>query len=287
LAGEARLDRDNIFAHLTQRAGALHSLSDQGDLTQARAGAARLFESTFHKGYVAHAPIEPHAALAEFKDGKLTIWASTQTPFPTRDQVAQALALDVQKVRVITPYVGGGFGGKSASGQALEAARLAQITGKPVQVAWTRAEEFFNDTFDPAAVVNVGSGIDKDGRIILWDYAVRGAGERGAARSTTSPTRRSRRRARRRPGGAGVSCIRLAWARAGGRQHGILPRVADRHHGCGHKGVLARMRHWRCQNAPRAGRRRCVWWQPAVAPAAAVGLACSGTLPAATMAEVK
>ena len=64
---------------------------------------ARRFESTFHKGYVAHAPIEPHASTATFEGGKLTVWASTQTPFPTRDGLAQALALDPKNVRVVDP----------------------------------------------------------------------------------------------------------------------------------------------------------------------------------------
>jgi len=296
---EARLDRDNIFAHLTQRAGALHSLSDQGDLTQARAGAARLFESTFHKGYVAHAPIEPHAALAEFKDGKLTIWASTQTPFPTRDQVAQALALDVQKVRVITPYVGGGFGGKSASGQALEAARLAQITGKPVQVAWTRAEEFFNDTFDPAAVVNVGSGIDKDGRIILWDYAVRGAGERGAALFYDIANARVRAagRAAYDPAAAGVSLHPFgvgAWRAPGANMNVFaIESQIDIMAAAAKVDPLAfRMRHLADARMRRVlqAAADAFGWQPAVAPSRrGVGLACSvdaGTY-VATMAEVK
>lgn len=70
---------------------------------------------------------------------------------------------------MITPYVGGGFGGKSAGRQAVEAARLAAAVGQPVQVAWTRAEEFFYDTFDPAAVVKVTSAVDPNGKIALWD----------------------------------------------------------------------------------------------------------------------
>ena len=127
----------------------------------ARAAATRRFEHTYQKGYVAHAPIEPHTCRRPAsRDGKLTVWASTQTPFPTRDRLAQALALDPKNVRVITPYVGGGFGGKSAGRQAEEAARLAKIAGRPVQVAFTRAEEFFYDTFDPAAVVKIASAID-------------------------------------------------------------------------------------------------------------------------------
>ena len=72
-------------------------------------------------------------------------------------------------MRVITPFVGGGFGGKSRAQQAIEAARLAQITGKPVMVTWTRAEEFFYDTFGPAAVVKVASSINDKGKITQWD----------------------------------------------------------------------------------------------------------------------
>lgn len=295
LRPEARLDRDNIFEHLTQRAGALRSVSDRGDLTQARAGAARLFESTFHKGYVAHAAIEPHAALAEFKDGKLTIWASTQTPFPTRDQVAQALALDVQKVRVITPYVGGGFGGKSASGQALEAARLAQITGKPVQVAWTRAEEFFNDTFDPAAVVNVSSGLDKEGRIMLWDYAVRGAGERGAA--LFYDIANARVRAAYDPAAAGASLHPFgvgAWRAPGANMNVFaVESQIDIMAAAAKVDPLAyRLRHLADARMRRVlqAAADAFGWQPAAAPSRrGVGLACSvdaGTY-VATMAEVK
>jgi isoquinoline 1-oxidoreductase len=124
--------------------------------------------------------MEPHAALAELEAGKMTVWASTQTPFPTRDAIASALGLAAERVRVVTPYVGGGFGGKSAHRQAIEAARLARATGKPVQVAWTREEEIFFDTFDPAAVVEIAAALDPNGRIDLWSYDVWAAGGRSA-----------------------------------------------------------------------------------------------------------
>ncbi|HEY4592951.1 MAG TPA: molybdopterin cofactor-binding domain-containing protein [Thermoanaerobaculia bacterium] len=175
------LDPENIFDHLEKAANHGEEKDRRGDVDTARAAASRLFESTYRKGYVAHSPMEPHTAVAEPKDGRVTVWASTQTPFPLRDQIAQALKVDTQKVRVITPYLGGGFGGKSAGRQAIEAARLAVAVGQPVQVAWTRAEEFFYDTFDPAAVVKVASALDANGKIALWDYAVYAAGDRGAA----------------------------------------------------------------------------------------------------------
>lgn len=177
---EQKVDPGNIFEHISKQATKQKIVTSKGDIADARVGVATLFEMTYQKGYVAHAPIEPHAAVAEIRDGKATIWASTQTPFPARDQIAKMLGMEPKNVRVITPFLGGGFGGKSANGQAAEAAQLAQITGKPVQVAWSRAEEFFYDRFDPAAVVKIVSGTSRDGKIALWDYLVYAAGERGA-----------------------------------------------------------------------------------------------------------
>jgi nicotinate dehydrogenase subunit B len=177
---KASFDTETVFDHLVRAAGPGEVVTTRGDVAASRTAAPHVFESTYHKGYVAHAPIEPHTAVAEFKDGKMTIWASTQTPFPTRDRIAHELGLSADKVRVITPFVGGGFGGKSAGLQASEAAALAKITGKPVQVRFSRAEEFFYDTFDPAAVVEVATALDAAGKITLWDYRVISAGERGA-----------------------------------------------------------------------------------------------------------
>ena len=139
------------------------------------------FQSTFQTAYVAHAPMETHTAVAEMNDGKLTAWIGTQSPFGARARIAQTLGLDEKNVRVITPFIGGGFGGKSPVGQAVEAARLAQITGKPVMVTWTRAEEFFYDTFGPAAVVQVTSSMDDKGKITQWNHDVWAAGTRSAA----------------------------------------------------------------------------------------------------------
>ncbi len=180
-APSSPLDADNVHEHLRGVLVDAKTIAEQGDVTAARAASPRRFAAAMRKGYVAHAPIETHAALAQWRDGKLTVWASTQTPFPTRDAIAARLRLDRAAVRVITPWVGGGFGGKSESAQAIEAARLAVATGAPVQVARTREEEFFFDTFDPACVVTIDAGLDAAGRIAYWDYAVYAAGERGAA----------------------------------------------------------------------------------------------------------
>ncbi len=185
------VDDQAIFDHLLKTAPRGQVLNESGSLSEGERLAAAIVDETYLNSYVAHAAMETHSATATIEGGKATVWASTQTPFPVRQQVAQALGCTPQDVRVITPYVGGGFGGKSASRQAVEAARLAKFTGKPVQVVWDRAEEFFYDTFRPAAVVKIRSGLTGDGRISFWDYSVYCAGDREAKQFYDIPHQRT------------------------------------------------------------------------------------------------
>jgi isoquinoline 1-oxidoreductase len=184
-------DDRTIFDHLLKAAPPLQMVDEKGSLAEGEKLATRVVEETYLNSYVAHAAMETHSAVATIEAGKLTVWASTQTPFPVRQQLAQAVGFAPENVRVITPYVGGGFGGKSASRQAVEAARLAKITGKPVQVVWDRAEEFFYDTFRPAAVVKIRSGLNDAGKLLLWDYRVYCAGEREARQFYDIPHQRT------------------------------------------------------------------------------------------------
>ena len=173
-------DTASIFDHLVAVAPPPLTIEQGGDLGQGRKLARKNFSSRYDNAYVAHAPMEPHAALARFEGGRVTIWASTQSPFGLQREAAELLGCPPGAVRVITPFVGGGFGGKSRNQQALEAVRLAKVSGRPVQVMWSRAEEFFYDSFRPAAVVKIDSGLDGNGKVAYWDYDVAFAGERGA-----------------------------------------------------------------------------------------------------------
>lgn len=166
-------------------------VSESGSLTQGEKLATTIVEETYLNSYVAHAPIETHSATATIENGKVTVWASTQTPFSVKQQAAQALGLAPENVRVIAPYVGGGFGGKSASRQAVEAARLAKVAGKPVQVVWDRGEEFFFDTFRPAAVVKIRAGLDDAGKMIFRDFKVFCAGDRESKQFYDIPNQRT------------------------------------------------------------------------------------------------
>jgi len=177
---EAKVDDKTIFDHLLNVAPEGEVVAQGGNIKTGEELSTDIIEETYLNSYVAHAPIEPHTAVAKIEGNKATVWASTQTPFPAQEEIAQALGFPSKNVRIIPPFVGGGFGGKTRNMQAVEAARLAKLTGKPVQVAWSRAEEFFNDTFRPAAIVKIKSGIKDSGKIFLWDYIVYFAGERGS-----------------------------------------------------------------------------------------------------------
>jgi isoquinoline 1-oxidoreductase len=175
------LDDETIFDHLIRNAPPGRVVATTGSLTAGFRGAGRRFQHSYRTAYAAHAPMETHSAVARIGGDNVTVWASTQAPFQVRKQVAEALHLTPERVRIVTPYVGGGFGGKTMAPQAVEAARLARAVGRPVQVVWDRREEFFFDTFRPAAVVALDTALDAGGKIIAWQGDVYGAGEGGAA----------------------------------------------------------------------------------------------------------
>ncbi len=175
----APFDDKTVWEHIVAAAPTGRTTEERGKLDAGVKASTKVYEHTYRDPYLAHAPMEPHTAVASVLNDRVTVWSSTQSPFGDQSRIARMLGIDEKQVRVITPYVGGGFGGKSSGGQALEAARLAWITKKPIQVMWTREEEFFFDTFHSAAVVKIRSGMDSAGHMQLWDYHVYMAGTRG------------------------------------------------------------------------------------------------------------
>jgi isoquinoline 1-oxidoreductase len=177
---EMKVNDKTIFDWMLKSEPTANVLRTTGDIDAGRKDSETVFESEYHDPYLAHTPIETHTALAALEGDKLTVWAATQSPFGLKDSIVRELSFQEDKVRVITPFVGGGFGGKGAYQQGVEAARLAKLTGKPVMVVWTRDEEFFYDNFHPAGVIKINSGIDKAGMIKLWDYHLFYGGSRGS-----------------------------------------------------------------------------------------------------------
>ncbi|RYD66511.1 MAG: isoquinoline 1-oxidoreductase, partial [Verrucomicrobiaceae bacterium] len=159
---------------------------DRGDagraVDEALASAAQSIEQTYTVQYIAHAPLEPRVGVAEWIDGKVTAWTGTQRPFGVKDELMQAFSLPADKVRVIVPDTGSGYGGKHSGEAAVEAARLAKLAGKPVKLVWTREEEFIWAYFRPAGVIEVKAGIDAEGKLLAWEFHNHNSG--GAAIET-------------------------------------------------------------------------------------------------------
>jgi isoquinoline 1-oxidoreductase len=150
-----------------------------GDVHRALGTAAVTLEETYTTAYIAHVPLETRAALAEWEDGRLTVWTGTQRPFGVRQELAEALAIPEEHVRVVAPTAGAAFGGKHRAEAAIEAARLARDAGQPVKVRWRRAEEFEAAYVRPAAVIDIRSGARSDGSLSAWEFLNIGAGAAG------------------------------------------------------------------------------------------------------------
>lgn len=156
-----------------------NSANTRGSITEGLAAADKKLQQTYTVAYIAHAPLEPRAAVAEWHDGKLTVWTGTQRPFGVRTELAEAFHLPEERVRVIMPDTGSGYGGKHTGEAAIEAARLAKTTGKPVKLVWTREEEFNWAYFRPAGVIEITSGVRNDGTVTVWEYHNTNSGPSG------------------------------------------------------------------------------------------------------------
>jgi isoquinoline 1-oxidoreductase len=144
--------------------------NQMGSIEEGLAAADHKLQQTYTIAYIAHAPLEPRAAVAEWKDDRLTVWTGTQRPFGVRGDLAQAFRVPEERVRVIVPDTGSGYGGKHTGEAAVEAARLARAAGKPVKLVWTREEEFTWAYFRPAGVIEVSGGARADGTITAWEF---------------------------------------------------------------------------------------------------------------------
>jgi isoquinoline 1-oxidoreductase len=172
VAGTARWETtphpssERLYDHLREHAAGTAGSPFADELAKA----ARSLRQTYHVAYVQHAPMEPRAAVAEWQDGRLTVWTATQGPFRVRGELVGAFGLAEDRVRVITPDFGGGFGGKHTGECAVEAARLAKAAGRPVRLQWTRAEEFTWAYFRPAGVIEVEASLDDRGMLTSWNF---------------------------------------------------------------------------------------------------------------------
>jgi CO/xanthine dehydrogenase Mo-binding subunit len=125
-------------------------------------------DATYTIAFIAHVPLEPRAAVAEWNQGKLTVWTGTQRPWGVRSELAEAFKIPEDGVRVVVPDTGSAYGGKHSGEAAIEAARLAKAANKPVKLIWSREEEFTWGYFRPAGVIDIRAGVTKGGLISAW-----------------------------------------------------------------------------------------------------------------------
>ena len=153
----------------------------RGDVDAGLRAAVRRKTSSYWLPPLAHVPLEPRAAVAEWNGDAVTIHCGVQAPFLVRQEVAQALGIPQSQVRIIAMDSGGAFGGKQRGECEVEAARLARLAGAPVRLAWTREEEFTCAYTRPAALIEVESGVDPDGRLVALRFANYNSGAAGLA----------------------------------------------------------------------------------------------------------
>lgn len=144
----------------------------QGDWDAAKAAAAKTVTRTYHQAHMAHATMEPPAALAEVTATGAEIWAPLQSPYGTRQMIAGALGLEEAAVTVHTTLLGGGFGRKSKCDYAIEAALLSREMGAPVRVQWSREDDIRAGFYHSTSIDRIEAAVDADGKVTGWLHRV-------------------------------------------------------------------------------------------------------------------
>ena len=182
---EPQISNKELFDYLRKDAAQGKDTSGDGDhfetgsVDQALSSADHKLKATYTVQYIAHVPLEPRAAVAKWDGDQLTVWTGTQRPFGVRGQLAEAFHIPEERVRVLMPDTGSGYGGKHTGETAIEAARLARAAKRPVKVVWTREEEFKWAYFRPAGVIDVISGVRNDGVLTAWEFHNYNSGSAG------------------------------------------------------------------------------------------------------------
>ena len=143
-------------------------LRNDGDVDAALKGAAKVLQAEYSYPFVHHTPMEPMNCTAEYKNGKLEIWAPTQNPEPGRQFCAQILGLRPEDITIHMIRCGGGFGRRLASDFIVEAAWIAREVGRPVKLLWTREDDFQHGMYRPGGFHFLKAGLNATGDVVGW-----------------------------------------------------------------------------------------------------------------------
>jgi CO/xanthine dehydrogenase Mo-binding subunit len=170
VAGVAALEADFAPPVPTEQSTIDIPMRDDPGVDEALASAAYVVEAAYVLPYITNAPIGPSAAVADVREGEATVYAGTQRPFGLRSEIASALGLNEERVRILPRMPSGTYGRNSVGDAALEAARLSRLARRPILVQWTREEEFALSPTRPAAMLEAKAGVAADGSLVGWRY---------------------------------------------------------------------------------------------------------------------